>query len=52
MFLPINSVPSLTTRVTEVGEKEYNGTFVHFQTSGNPQSEEKANTCNFLEILA
>lgn len=52
MFLPINSVPFLTTGVIEVEKKGYNGTFVHFQTSGNQQSEKKSNTCNFLEILA
>lgn len=35
----------------EVGERGYKGTFVQVQIAGNQQSEEKANTCNFLEIL-
>lgn len=29
----------------------YKGTFVHLQTAGSQQSEEKANACNFLETL-
>ena len=51
MFLPINNVPALAISVIDGGEKGYKDTFVHFQTAGNQQSEEKVNACNYLLIL-
>lgn len=51
MFLPINTIPPLATRVIEVREKGPRSTFVNFQTAGNHWSEEKPNICDFLEIL-
>lgn len=51
MFLPINNILPLATNVVKAGEKKYNSTFIRFQIAGNQQSEERGNTCNFLEIL-
>lgn len=51
MFLPINNILPLATNVVKAGEKKYNSTFIRFQIVGNQQSEERGNTCNFLEIL-
>ena len=35
----------------EIGAKGYKDTFVHFQITGNQQSEEKTKHLQYLEIL-